>query len=77
MKVGRNDLCPCGSGQKFKKCCIPRYEYKPKPEPKPQFRRKESPELLLFFAQLAALAEPPDPFSRQRRLPPTCLEDLE
>jgi len=20
-KVGRNDLCPCGSGQKFKKCC--------------------------------------------------------
>ena len=21
-KVGRNDSCPCGSGQKFKKCCI-------------------------------------------------------
>lgn len=21
-KVGRNDLCPCGSGKKFKKCCI-------------------------------------------------------
>jgi len=20
-KVGRNDLCPCGSGLKFKKCC--------------------------------------------------------
>jgi uncharacterized protein YecA (UPF0149 family) len=20
--VGRNDLCPCGSGLKFKKCCI-------------------------------------------------------
>jgi preprotein translocase subunit SecA len=20
-KVGRNDLCPCGSGQKYKKCC--------------------------------------------------------
>lgn len=20
-EVGRNDLCPCGSGQKFKKCC--------------------------------------------------------
>lgn len=20
-KVGRNDSCPCGSGQKFKKCC--------------------------------------------------------
>jgi hypothetical protein len=21
-KTGRNDLCPCGSGQKFKKCCL-------------------------------------------------------
>jgi uncharacterized protein YecA (UPF0149 family) len=21
-KVRRNDLCPCGSGKKFKKCCI-------------------------------------------------------
>ena len=21
LKVGRNDLCPCGSGKKFKKCC--------------------------------------------------------
>jgi len=20
--VGRNDLCPCGSGKKFKKCCM-------------------------------------------------------
>lgn len=20
-KVGRNDLCSCGSGKKFKKCC--------------------------------------------------------
>lgn len=21
QKVGRNDLCPCGNGKKFKKCC--------------------------------------------------------
>ena len=21
LKAGRNDPCPCGSGQKFKKCC--------------------------------------------------------
>jgi uncharacterized protein len=20
-KIGRNDLCPCGSGKKFKRCC--------------------------------------------------------
>jgi hypothetical protein len=23
FKVGRNDPCPCGSGKKFKKCCLP------------------------------------------------------
>ena len=23
-KVGRNDPCPCGSGQKYKKCCLGR-----------------------------------------------------
>ena len=22
MKIGRNDPCPCGSGKKFKHCCI-------------------------------------------------------
>jgi hypothetical protein len=22
MKVGHNDLCPCGSGKKYKKCCL-------------------------------------------------------
>jgi preprotein translocase subunit SecA len=21
-KVGRNEQCPCGSGKKFKKCCL-------------------------------------------------------
>ena len=27
-KTGRNDLCPCGSGQKFKKCCLSK-QYSP------------------------------------------------
>jgi len=26
LKVGRNDPCPCGSGLKFKKCCLKKYE---------------------------------------------------
>jgi len=26
VKIGRNDLCPCGSGNKFKKCCIDKVE---------------------------------------------------
>jgi tetratricopeptide (TPR) repeat protein len=25
-KPGRNDPCPCGSGKKYKKCCLPREE---------------------------------------------------
>lgn len=24
MSIGRNDICPCGSGKKYKKCCINR-----------------------------------------------------
>lgn len=24
LKLGRNDPCPCGSGKKYKKCCIDR-----------------------------------------------------
>ena len=26
MKIGRNDPCPCGSGKKYKKCCINKME---------------------------------------------------
>ena len=26
--IGRNDECPCGSGRKFKQCCIHRVERK-------------------------------------------------
>ena len=22
VKIGRNETCPCGSGQKYKRCCI-------------------------------------------------------
>lgn len=25
-KIGRNDLCPCGSGKKYKKCCLDKKE---------------------------------------------------
>lgn len=28
MKIGRNDPCPCGSGKKYKKCCLMRDERK-------------------------------------------------
>ena len=25
--IGRNDICPCNSGKKFKKCCISKLYY--------------------------------------------------
>ena len=33
-KVGRNDPCPCGSGKKYKKCCLPREEARAQPSGK-------------------------------------------
>ena len=38
MKIGRNQLCPCGSGIKFKRCCI---DLKPDDLPLPGPRRPE------------------------------------
>lgn len=26
-KIGRNELCPCGSGKKYKNCCLKTGEY--------------------------------------------------
>lgn len=31
VKIGRNDPCSCGSGKKFKKCCLGK-PYEPSPE---------------------------------------------
>ena len=35
MKIGRNDPCPCGSGKKYKKCCLGKSEGKTSPIPAP------------------------------------------
>jgi len=34
-KVGRNDPCPCGSGRKYKKCCLRRGAPRPEPGRRP------------------------------------------
>ena len=33
-KVGRNDPCPCGSGKKYKKCCLLKPASEQQPEQK-------------------------------------------
>jgi len=41
-KVGRNDLCPCGSGKKYKRCCLERdVERAADPSPLPGLTRAE------------------------------------
>lgn len=27
MKIGRNDLCPCGTGKKYKHCCVGKVDW--------------------------------------------------
>lgn len=34
-KIGRNTPCPCGSGKKYKKCCLGRQKATTQPEPYP------------------------------------------
>ena len=39
MTVGRNDPCPCGSGKKYKKCCLATTSGQDTPSrPSPRFR---------------------------------------
>jgi len=38
-KVGRNDPCPCGSGKKYKKCCIDKMQEKDISQNPPQLNR--------------------------------------
>lgn len=46
-KMGRNDSCSCGSGKKFKKCCLAKFEQKTIPvtklNPPPKFDLKRVP----------------------------------
>jgi hypothetical protein len=47
MTVGRNEPCPCGSGKKYKKCCLGKTEAARRPHPAP-------PAELRFLSPLAS-----------------------
>ncbi len=38
QRVGRNDPCPCGSGKKYKKCCLSKDAENTKTEFKTKYR---------------------------------------
>lgn len=48
MKVGRNDPCPCGSGKKYKKCCLAKEEVLQRKHPIDSRKEKE-PETATFI----------------------------
>gem|GEM_PF-1104048 len=56
LKTGRNEPCPCGSGKKFKKCCLSKAEAADAPEP--FFSEDEGP-LLRLFDRLMAFSSSP------------------
>ncbi len=53
MKIGRNDKCPCGSGKKYKRCCV----NKPQKAMKPMSsQQKEKVTLSAAIEDVQALA---------------------
>src|SRR5437870_4789950 len=55
MKTGRNDPCPCGSGKKYKNCCLGKGRAVPAPPAGP--------------GKLLRSTAPPRPLPRAPRLP--------
>ena len=51
MKIGRNDLCPCGSGKKFKKCHLGTAANIPLRRPAPPMRPQIPPDLIARASQ--------------------------
>ena len=73
MKIGRNDLCPCGSGKKYKQCCLKKDHSDPHqrqlqqerqraskllPEEAPDFHTPDLPEEDFGFESLDREEEP-------------------
>lgn len=50
-KIGRNELCYCGSRMKYKKCCLEKDKTKPKNENKPQMTISAILDILKFGLQ--------------------------
>ncbi len=64
MRIGRNDRCPCGSGLKYKKCCINKPKHEPlkkvpakKEESNNFFSKFDKIELIKTFSALSIIPE--------------------
>jgi len=48
MNVGKNDLCPCGSGKKYKKCCFEKEKLEKARRLLASLEEEDGPEMLSF-----------------------------
>lgn len=65
-KVGRNDPCPCGSGKKYKNCCIGKPVRKPLPFKATLLSQPKQVDLMTrtfgrYIEQAERSSEPPAP----------------
>src|SRR5262245_15926597 len=55
MNIGRNDLCHCGSGKKYKKCCLEKDEEARRkeaaPPPAPSHNKASDPQIAAWNAR--------------------------
>ncbi len=66
LKIGRNDPCPCGSGRKYKKCCLLKGK-------QPQAQSTED----LYFSKYKIRLKKPDDIEAIRRAGLLVLETLD
>jgi hypothetical protein len=62
MKAGRNERCPCGSGKKYKRCCIDN----PKPQANP-FMAAAPPEMMRRAQEIMRLHEAQEDVRQQQQ----------
>jgi hypothetical protein len=60
MKIGRNEPCPCGSGKKYKKCCLPKEVVTRTPE---EHKTPSSKVALAALSTMVLNATPPEDHS--------------
>jgi len=58
VKVGRNDRCPCGSGKKYKKCCLQKESQSKQRQVKVVRATSQNPNWMVDYD----LQRPPDVF---------------
>lgn len=65
VRISRNDPCPCGSGRKFKKCCLAmqqgNYEHKRDPAKQPRLRGTQANSVVIDDAVVQAAAAATQP----------------